>query len=139
MDGIINDIWNNCIAGALYNDIHLFCWVKQMGIFSCDYGNCNGKPYMEYLDTAGENSSWGYLCFWHYLLVRIHRFIHRDKHLGFADVDTDREFMERIMEEITSIQYDLMEIKEKLGIKSKVDDKLKELWDNPEDERWNDE
>jgi hypothetical protein len=91
---------------------------------------------MEFLDCQnGEGESkWGYLCFWHYLWVRIHR----DKHIGFAKPDTLREAIEHVREEIWDVQGDLMEIKEALGIKPKATpelDKMKELWENEEDNK----
>jgi hypothetical protein len=105
-----------------------------MSQFGCDYkDNCTKKPYMEAYEVKGKKHAWYYLCFWHYLLTRIKR-----KGLGYCKVDTDREMLERIMEEIWDIQGDLIQIKEKLKIKSDYEelDVLKKLWDNPEDDAW---
>jgi len=90
-----------------------------MGIFSCDYENCNGKPYMECFDSGSkdETSTWWFFCFWHYIWLRIRILFHKEDKMGFAKVDTDRETLEHIREDIWDIQMDLMLIKEKLKIK----------------------
>ena len=85
-----------------------------MGIFSCDYEDCERKARWEvYFKDAQGESKWCYLCFWHYLKVR---FWERDAE-GFCKVDTDRETLEQIREDLWSIQGDLMLIKEKMKIK----------------------
>jgi hypothetical protein len=90
-----------------------------MGIFSCDYENCTKKPYIECFSSGNdeESSKWWYFCFWHYILLRIRILLHKEDKLGFARVDTDRETLEHIREDIWDIQMDLMLIKEKLKIK----------------------
>ena len=86
-----------------------------MGIFSCNYGNCERRPHIEvYYEDEEKKSCWCFLCFWHYIWVR---FIKREKGNGYADVDTNREVLEHILEEIWDMQHDLWKIKEKLKIK----------------------
>ena len=90
-----------------------------MGIFSCDWGNdCSHEPYAEifYEDEEEEKGEhkWCYLCFWHFIWARL-----RGDKFGWCKVDTDRELMEHILEEIWDVQSDLMDIKKKLGIKEK--------------------
>jgi hypothetical protein len=65
---------------------------------------------MEAFDT--EHSKWWYLCFWHYLFYRIKN----DKNMGYATVDTDREAIESLKEELWDIEADLYLIKEKLEL-----------------------
>lgn len=88
-----------------------------MGVFSCDYEDCQRKPYVECF--SGENNSWFYFCFWHYLWARLTRKFKNEEKLGYCRVDSDRELMERIQADIWTIQEDLCAIKEKLKIKEK--------------------
>ena len=99
-----------------------------MGIFSCEYHKkdkvCRFKPYMEYYYKDEDNNSlWCYICFWHYIWIR---FFKREESNGFARVDTDREAIEHILEELWSIECDIIGIEEKLGIKQKKIKYLKE-------------
>ena len=84
--------------------------------FRCDYNEtCRWKPSMEcFYEDEEKERHWCYLCFWHYIWVR---FIKREKGNGYADVDTTREAIEQLREELWDIQGDLMLIKEKLKIK----------------------
>lgn len=94
-----------------------------MGIFSCDYENCERKAHMECFECSDDSKGepemgkWWYFCFWHYIWLRIRILFHKEEKLGFARVDTDRETLEHIREDIWDIQCDLMMIKEKLKIK----------------------
>ena len=106
--------------------------------FKCDYykrngDTCNRKPYVEVFvpSTEEEDGYWAYLCFWHYLKERILKLFGKSRNdFGWCKVDTNREMLENIMEEIWGIQYDLMEIKEKLGIKEDYKELIK--WDEEE-------
>jgi len=104
--------------------------------FRCNWHiECQRKPYVEiFYEKEDGDHAWCYLCFWHYLYAKF-----RGDEFGYTKINTNREMLENIMEEIWDIQGDLIEIKEKLGIKSEYPDILKRLWDNPEDEVWNDE
>jgi hypothetical protein len=105
-----------------------------MGIFKCDWKECRHKPYAEIFYNDEEESKWCYLCFWHFIYARLRR----DK-IGWCKVDTDREMLEQIREEIWELQSDLMDIKKKLKIKEKKVQltPVEKLWDNKEDECWN--
>jgi len=89
--------------------------------FKCDWEGCERKPYMEVIKPG---DSWSYLCFWHYLYTKF-----RGDEVGYCKVDTDRELLENIREEIWEIQLDLIEIKEKLNIKFKVPEELQSYID----------
>jgi hypothetical protein len=92
-----------------------------MGIYTCDYEDCERKPYMECLETSSkdEEGRWWFFCFWHYVWLRIRILFHKEEKLGFARVDSDRETLEHIRQDIWDVQMDLMQIKEKLKIKEK--------------------
>ena len=95
-----------------------------MGIYSCDWHKnkdsieCGKTPLMEvfFPTTKERDGYWCYVCRWHYYKLLIQKWIGK-KDFGACKVDTDREFMEHMMEEITDIQYDLIDIREALGIK----------------------
>ena len=101
-----------------------------MGIYNCNYikrnkKECKHKPYIEIFAPTEEedDGSWAYLCFWHYIKSRIDRMLRR-KDFGWCKVDTDREAIEHLRFELWDMQGDLLEIKEKLGIK---DEKTEEI------------
>ena len=90
-----------------------------MGIFTCDKEKCERKPFREVFFNNEEDSAWCYACFWHYLKLRILR-LFKKTDFGWCKVDTDREAIERLLMEITDVQHDLIEIKQKLGIKDET-------------------
>jgi len=73
--------------------------------FKCDWENCERKPFAEVYKEHG----WNYLCFFHFLLSKILR--HR---YSWCRIDSDREILEEILEEIYTIQYDLIDLKEEI-------------------------
>lgn len=113
-----------------------------MSIFRCNKYKRNGfecgnRPYVEVFpletDKNGNvimmddcnvpkfsDKGWSYLCRWHFYMARLRR----DKIL-WCKVDSDRDTMENILEEIWDIQSDIYDIKEKLGIKDETPDYLK--------------
>ena len=98
-----------------------------MGIFTCDKKGCERRAYAElFYSGDGETSRWCYTCFWLYLYSRLFRFL-KKADFGWCKVDTDREAIEHIRYELWDIQSDIMEIKEKLGIK---DESLEEFEKN---------
>ena len=132
-----------------------------MSIFCCDWSDkdgfkCARRPYAEIFPIEEEGKEeedfcgikgwkykppkfkggWSYLCFRHFIRAKL-----RGDHFAWCKVDTDREAIESIREELCDIQSDLWDIKEKLGINDsiKLPSSLEKLWDNPEDECWNDE
>jgi len=95
-----------------------------MSIFSCDYEGCERKPYVECYEIGGnenredgEPGKWWWVCFWHYVWIRILILFRRQDKIGFAKVDTDRESIEHLHQELWDIQGDLTLVKEKLKIK----------------------
>jgi len=55
----------------------------------CDYhGKCKRKAYVE---VYPGNGSWSYLCFWHFMYVRITRYKIKimKRRLGWCRVDKD--------------------------------------------------
>ena len=96
-----------------------------MGIFSCDYKDCNRKAYMEIHmpETKDDPSCWCYSCFWHYLISRIRTILGLNNY-EYSRVETDREAVEYIRMELWDIQVDLAKIKEKLGIKDDDEDEF---------------
>ena len=110
--------------------------------YNCDYrGTCFRKPYVEVFPSKkNENSewkttgTWNYLCFWHFWKERIRRFFGKVE-FWWCNVDTDRETLENILEELWGIQDDLWKIKKKLGIKEKKIDlkKIKVIDDEETD------
>lgn len=94
-----------------------------MGIYCCDWQTrkgieCGKSPLMElfFPTTEDRDGYWCYVCRWHYYKLLIQKWRGR-RDFGACKVNTDREFMEHVMEEIIDIQYDLMDIREALGIK----------------------
>jgi len=94
-----------------------------MSHFKCDCKEfCRHKPYAEiyYPSTEEEEGKWFYACFYHLLVLKIKRFFGKTKPFGWCKVDTDRETLERILDEIYSIQSDLWDIKEEMGLNEEV-------------------
>jgi len=113
---------------------------KEMGIFSCDWckdkvsNKCERTPLMEVFFSKTEDREvyWCYVCRWHWYKLLIQKWFGK-RDFGACKVDTDREFMEHMMEEIIDIQYDLMDVREALGIKEEYPE-LESL--NKEEKEW---
>lgn len=102
-----------------------------MVYFGCDHekkdgSKCDKRPYAELLfpTTDEEDGYWVYACRWHTLIHKLRR-IRGKEAFGWCKVDTDREAIEGLKEEIWSVQSDLMDIKEKLGIEDSETEELK--------------
>lgn len=80
--------------------------------FQCDHGKCKFRPYMERFDM--NNHSWCYLCKYHYLLDLIKVKITRDKSIGYAEVDTDRELAERNSKKLWDLEGDIIDMKKEI-------------------------
>jgi hypothetical protein len=96
-----------------------------MSIFNCNWNDrCERKPYKEiHYSLSEDDSRWCYVCFWHYIIARIHRLLGK-KDFAWCRIDTDREVIEQLKYDMWDIQADLDEIKEKLGIKDETLDEI---------------
>lgn len=122
-----------------------------MSCFKCDWKKKNGMmcgrvPFAEVYpydeeefkrtieampDFGGDypefEGSWAYLCLRHFIISKL-----RGDKFAWCRVDTDRELMEGIREEIWDLQGDVIQIKEKLKIKEKIPEELKKLLEDNE-------
>ena len=96
-----------------------------MSILSCDRDGCEKMAHGEiYVIEDEEHHTWCYACFWHYLIERIRRILGLNGY-GFCKIDNTREAIEFVRMELWNIQGDLIQIKEKLGIKDEEIDEIK--------------
>ena len=99
----------------------------KMSSFKCDYKpNCRKKPRYEIIfpQTEHRDGFWCYVCFWHLIVAKIKATLRMAPGFGWCEADTTRQMVENIMEEIWELKSDIWDIKEKLGIIEKDDDKI---------------
>jgi len=113
-------------------------------VFRCDYKKgekdfCGKKPFAEVYpfikNEEGEweaEGSWCYLCLKHFLIMRIKAMLGKVK-FGWCRVDSSRDTLEHIREELWDLQADIYAIKDRLGIESESLD-LDDLEEFVEDE-----
>jgi len=110
-------------------------WEKKNGNMCCRKPYAEIYPYNEEEfkqtieaspDKDGDypefEGKWYYLCYRHFIMAKL-----RGDKFAWCKVDTDREIMENIREEIWNLQGDIFQIKEKLKIKEKFSKELEEL------------
>jgi len=98
-----------------------------MSRFKCDcHPTCKRKPRYEIIipSTEEREGAWSYACLWHLICLFIKSKLGKFPGFGWCKVDNEREMLENLMEEIWSIQNDLWDIKEHLGLNEELDDKL---------------
>jgi hypothetical protein len=99
-----------------------------MTMYKCNWEGCERKPYAEIYYTEDGESKWSFLCIWHFIRAKLRR-----DEFAWCPVDTDREAIEQIKEEIWDLQSEIMEIKMLLEGKA-IKTPIEYLWDNKVDE-----